>query len=580
MMKTISELIPRSWRTTGIPLVLLSVIVWATFGQLARNELTFDDLDTIKNNQAITTLRNLPLLFSPQYFQRFDEFSYRPVCTLSYFLDHAIAGKRPWIYHLHNVAFHHLNVLLVFALFHLLGAGLWRSFATALIFAVHPLQTEAVIFPGFREDLQMTAGMLVMSCCLVSDRRGSGAGWVIGATMALGYGLFAKEGALVLPAAWWIGDLLYGRTAVHRLGLCRRYILLVLVLLFYVLIRFAVMANPAAAGMEVIEPSPLGQRLLTAPYLFAYYLRRFLWPLPLCIIAGLGPLKSAGPIFYLSLLVCAAFVVLWVMLARREPWLWLAGLWVGATFLPVSNIYPIINLWAERFYYSVGVGMAAIAVAAIVALWERLTEDVEETRRLGLAIGGWILIGFLAWGAAILDVGRILQCRTSLSLWRETVRVVPTNGLALGTLAKYELDAGNYDHVERLAPALERYDPWIFRANLILGENASRQGRWEEAIKYYEKARSVPPASPQLGTSVTLGLAKGYQMIGQRERAVTILRQALQQNPGSLPIQNLLHQFETKPAAAPTTTSAVIQPAETKPSAAPTTVPASTQRAP
>ncbi|MCX8036892.1 MAG: hypothetical protein N3D11_07540, partial [Candidatus Sumerlaeia bacterium] len=77
------------WRQTVLPALVLSAVVWAVFGASLANHLVFDDLDTIKNNTAITSLQNLPLLFSRNYFESTGEYSYRPVVTLSYFLDHA-----------------------------------------------------------------------------------------------------------------------------------------------------------------------------------------------------------------------------------------------------------------------------------------------------------------------------------------------------------------------------------------------------------------------------------------------------------------------------------------------------------
>jgi len=520
------------WESNWLPISILSVAVWATFAQLAGNGLVFDDLDAIANNAAIRSLKNLPVLFSKDYFSLSDEYSYRPIVTASYFLDYAAAGAKPAVYHLHNVLLHHANVLLVFALFVLLGVGRWRSFAIALLFALHPLHTEAVIFPGFREDLQMTAGMLAMSCCLAADREHPAATWVLWAPVALAVALFAKEGALLLPVAWVAFDWLYGRRARHEAMLARRYVLIVFVLLAYVLIRFVVMTNPAAVELDVVERLPLKERLIGAPHLFAYYIRRFLWPPPLCIIPSVEPLTAMGPVLYFSILVVAAFIALWLELARREPWLLLAGLWVGAAFAPVANIYQIVNLWAERFYYSVGVGTSAIAVAGIAALCEHFARRMTAARRLGLTIGVWVAVGFVAWVAAIYDLRRVRECRTTLSLWRATVRCAPTSGVALRTLAIAELEAGNLDRAEALVGEAEQHGGGgVYQSNFILGEVDFRRGNWKAAVEHFKLALTGEPPSVASRTSLMMQLARAYQKLGEDAQAAATLRQAIEWDP-------------------------------------------------
>jgi tetratricopeptide (TPR) repeat protein len=558
------------WKTPWLPLTILSLVVWATFGHLAANDLMFDDLDVIKNNKAITSLRNLRLLFSKDYFLRApeggtEEYSYRPVVTVSYFLDHAIAGKKPSFYHIHNVILHHANVLLLFALFNLLGAGRWRAFAMALVFALHPLHAEAVIFPGFREDLQMTAGMLALSCCLAADRQRPVAAWILWAPVALAFALFAKEGALLLPAAWLAFDGIQNTYAPRPIKLPRRYLLLAVVLIAYIAIRFTVMANPYAEEIVEIDQLPWKQRAITAPYLFAYSLRRFLWPPPLCIIPPIEPLKAVGFVFSLSVLLTAAFIILWIVLAQREKWLWFAGLWMGAAFAPVSNLYPIANLWAERFYYSVGVGTAAIAVVGVGVLWEHLARRFAGSRRLAFTIAGWTAVGFLAWLAAMYDLGRILECRTSLRLWRATVRRAPTSIDALRSCAIYEIEGGNFDRARWLMSEAEQHGEAAYRIRYVRAQADFREKKWESAIEQFEKALAEGEAaladSPpfiqrqinQIKMSSLMASSYAYREVGKPKEEEAALRKVLDLDPENPMAQKRLKQLETKTKDTPTT---------------------------
>jgi len=565
---TIESLFPSPvelWATSLPPIVLLSLIVWATFNQTLGNALAFDDLDVIFN-EAVGSLKNIPFLFSrQQYFGNFGEYTYRPVATFSYFLDNAfLGGKDPAaharaICHLHNVVLHHINVLLVFALFLLLGVRQWTAFAIALVFAVHPLHTEAVLFPGFREDLQMTLGLLAMSCCLAADRRRPRGHWVVWAPVALAYALFAKEAALLVPVAWLAFDAISDEKMLRERALSRRYILLFLAVAFFVAIRFFVMANPNQGELDVIERLPLKERLLTAPYLFAYYVRKFLWPFPLCVIHEIEPLKAIGPAFYSSLIVAGIVAALVVVLAWRGKWVWLVGLWVVATFAPVSNVYQIINLWAERFYYVVGVGSAAILVAAGQAIWTFVSNSTRPSRQFALAVLGWILIGLLAWGAAICDLKRILDCRTSLSLWRVTARCAPNNGTVLASLAVYEINAGNFKRAEEIALRAEAQGGGVYRFNYILGQAALRQQQWDKAVVYFEKALTVPPPSERSRSELVVSLSGAYLKTGQTDKALSLLRQGAQWDPQNTRLKGLLQKIETKPGDGASTPPVILE---------------------
>lgn len=532
-------------RDAALPVLLLSLAVWLVYVHTAANGLIFDDRDTILHNQAIVSLDNLGMLVSrADYFGQFGEYSYRPVVTLSYFVDHALGGDRAWVFHVHNVAIHHLNVVLAFALFVLLGAGRWRAFFVALIFGLHPLASEAVIFPGFREDLQMTAGVLAMSVFMALDRERPGFVWLIGAAIAYAYGLLAKEAALLLPAAWLAVDWILNRYSLERARFIRRYALLVVVCAGYVLVRFYLMTNPGASEMGIVELKPMAQRALTVPVLFGKYLWRFVWPPPLCVLSDFEPVEEIGRAFYVATTAVALFVAIWVGLSVRRPWLWLAGFWIGATFAPVSNLYPIINLWAERFYYSINLGTAAIAVAAIGGVWDFAARRLDPPVRRKAVVAGWTIAGGLIFLAMLCDNIRVMECRNSLTLWRATYRVLPDNGIAVRNLARAELNAGNFTKAEKLAleaEPLEGGGTWA--ANYIIGRSAYLQKDWPRAILYYEKALSVPAPSDALQAGLYRSIGDAYLRNGDKEKAIQHIRAALEWDPENPTARKLLRQL-------------------------------------
>src|SRR3989338_9876756 len=117
------------------------------------NQFVYDDEFTIVNNYFVKKWENLPLLFSKDYFRFSGELSYRPVVTLSYFIDYTLWKLNPFGFHLTNTLLHTLNSILLFFLLKRVFNYQATSFITAIIFSCHPLLTEAVNAISYREDL-------------------------------------------------------------------------------------------------------------------------------------------------------------------------------------------------------------------------------------------------------------------------------------------------------------------------------------------------------------------------------------------------------------------------------------------
>src|SRR5512147_1412549 len=112
-----------SWLGRG----LLTAAVALTFANAIGNGFVYDDQLVIVDDPAV----RLPLSAG------FEGLRYRPLRTLSYRLDYAIAGMSPRAFHVSNVLYHGVTALLVHALLGAVGASPPAALAGALVFAVH-----------------------------------------------------------------------------------------------------------------------------------------------------------------------------------------------------------------------------------------------------------------------------------------------------------------------------------------------------------------------------------------------------------------------------------------------------------
>ena len=129
---------------------VISIIVYLNCLQ---NSFVYDDDSTIINNYFIRHWSNLPALFTSKYFALSAELTYRPVVTLSYFIDYTFWHLNPLGYHLTNILLHAINSVLVFIFAFQVFKNRKSAFISALFFSSYPLFSEVVNAVGFREDL-------------------------------------------------------------------------------------------------------------------------------------------------------------------------------------------------------------------------------------------------------------------------------------------------------------------------------------------------------------------------------------------------------------------------------------------
>jgi protein O-mannosyl-transferase len=296
---------------------------------------------------------------------------YRPVSTLLYGLEIAAFGAAPFGYNLVHVLLHGANALLFWGIARRLLAP-WAAFAAALLFALHPLHPNAVIFGASFATL--FAGTFLLGAFLAYRRfreTGSRPAWAAAfALFALGLGSY--EAAAVFPAWLLAHDLLFPGEPSPR---PRRFRRLLPSLPFFALLGGYLLLRRAIFGVFVGGYEQTGERLL-APRLgalardLATSLHRTLlpeyqaWPGPAALAASLAFL-ILGPLLF--------FVAFRRFFRRsgpaREParaWL-LGGVWAVTSFAPFGFLPPVPGTGRYAYFAAAGLALALAGLAAGVA---------------------------------------------------------------------------------------------------------------------------------------------------------------------------------------------------------------------
>lgn len=354
--------------------------------------------------------------------------SLRALLKLSYALSWALGGGASWPFHVFNLLVHLLNIELVMRLYTAATrrelrwpfAGLLPGGVVAgVLFALHPIQTEAVTYVTGRSASLSTCFMLLGLACYVAGARSGRRlyGWLL-APLAFVLAMATKETSALLPLLLLAWELTVEQTplrvALRRLGPWFAVWLVVAVALIMHPRYFALLYNA------------LGQRPFVEAWWFqlggvAYIARRLvLWDSP-CIDPGLwlAP-PSSGVVYGTAALLGLALS--WALLRARVRPLVLFGLMLFVLqLLLVHALLPRVDVINERHAYLANVGLC-MALGSLV-------RDLKPWL--------WLVAAVLA----ALSVRRNLDYQSEVALWQSTVRSAPSNPRAHNNLGvAYELE--------------------------------------------------------------------------------------------------------------------------------------------
>ncbi len=193
---------------TGILHVTLAAVVLALYAPAAGVAFVKDDysLGLITEGSELSFRKFAENFLWPSAWK--SEQLYRPLPVLIAMGEYALFGPEPAAFHATNIALHMFGVWLLFALLRRLSpASPGPAFLGALLFAVHPIHPETILWVGQRMVLMgfvLSVAALLQKLRSIEGRRGAAALTQIAFVGAL----LSKETALTLPGVFFLADLL------------------------------------------------------------------------------------------------------------------------------------------------------------------------------------------------------------------------------------------------------------------------------------------------------------------------------------------------------------------------------------
>jgi protein O-mannosyl-transferase len=544
---------------------LIGLATILTYRNSVEAPFVFDDGPAILENGSIRKLWPIAGAFVPPPGTTV---SGRPIANLTLAINYAMSGTQPLGYHLFNVGIHILCGLTLFAIIHrtlsknslrdrfgrdavFLAAGI------ALIWVLHPLQTEAVTYVVQRvESLMALFYLLTIYCFIRSTETTPSIWWKVCTVIACLLGMATKEVMVTAPLLVLLYDSTFVSGSFRRAWQLNRKLYLWLAATWLPL-AFLLMGTGGSrfgsAGFGIISP---GSYWLTQIYAVSRYARLSFWPSGLVFDYGPFLIREPAKILMSALFDILLGLLTIIAVRRRYPvgflGIWFFMILAPTCVVPVATqtisehrmylaLAPIICAFALGLYALAGrksflvVGLVAsvLGVAAhdrnyVYGTEQRLWSDTV-TKQPGNARAHCSL------GLALTKVpGQMPQ---AIDEFKEAIRIHPNyadahNDLGVALMATPgELN----EAIQEFKEAIQSR-PGFAEAHNDLGLALAKADRFPEAVAQYEEALSMMPGYAE----ARYNFANALSALGSIDRAVEQFRQAILVRPDFVEAHNNL----------------------------------------
>ncbi len=583
--KTLAELIPENWT---LIFILFLAILGTYYKSLPYPFLNLDDPYYINGNPYIRDLawKGIYKIFSQPVVD-----NYFPLQILSYALDYQIWHVQPFGYRLHNVVLHVLNATLVFLLLKKIFSNTWVSFFAALLFGLHPVNVESVIWVAERKNV-LSMFFLLLSFLsylhYIEEQKLIRRRVLYSTTLILFFmALLAKVSAVVFPALLILYDFCFLRKGKWEI-VRDKLPFLALALLFSAI---AISIYHKGGYLHDYHGGSPYTNFLAMINVFVEYVIYLIIPVYLDHYYY-TPIPRT--IFEPQVLLSMGAILLFIMLAgrsfRKDRFFFFWLVWFFISLLPVLNIIPLTILRADRYMYLPAIGFFYLVSSG---LWK-----INRREYRSFLFPVFLFCSLLVAGTyAFLTMERNKLWKDPVIFWEESLKKYPQsvvackyiggfyvargkNDLAISYLqeglrenpnevtllyglANAYISKKNYGKAEELLSQAVGIYPWDSNIHASLGilyfqkkemekakfylqkavhldpKNAFartnlgvifyNQNRWEESIQEFEKAMESSPCEIE----TYLNLALVYEKKKLLDRAESYLKKGLDYVPES-----------------------------------------------
>jgi tetratricopeptide (TPR) repeat protein len=508
------------WRTPFFAMLVITAGALLVYLNSFSIPFVFDDEPSILGNP---TIRSLASAWWPPTDYGSITVAGRPLLNFSLGVSYAISGTKVWGYHALNILIHVLAGLVLFGGVRrtLQRPGLEPRFGaqaaeialvTALLWTLHPLQTESVTYIIQRaESLVSLCYLLTLYCFIRSIGPETSRAWRFGAFGCCLLGMMAKEVMVSAPLIVALYDRIFVAGSWREVWARRRGFHVALAATWLVLFGLLLMNFDRGGSVGFGMKTTAVDYALTQAYAISHYLWLTVWPSPLILDYGPALVRGWSHIFWPALLIVSLAVAsLWT--AWRGRPIGFCGVFFFAVLAPSSSVVPVIQKMAEHRMY---LPLAAILSVATTLIYSFLG-------RKGLAI-----LTAVAVALGVVTMRRNEDYATAIRIYEDTVTKRPDNYRAMALLADYYQRAGRLEDARQWLENALKVEPAIPEVLGNLGIVWERLGEPGRAVPYVEAALALRPHDAKLMNN----LGNALILSGHVPEGIAQLEAALQLAP-------------------------------------------------
>ena len=515
--------------------IIITVFSFLIFYNSLENDFVFDDESVVVNNYTISDLSNIPKFFTgDEGFHKVIGRYYRPIVSSTYTIDYAIWELDPVGFHFTNIIIHLISCLLLFAVLAKLFAkykyGILASLIASLVFASHPIHTEAVSWISGRTDSLVTlfffASFLFYIKFLIrnddkkefgNDNQDVSSGEVSGfrkyifliiSLLFYFSGLLSKEMIITFPVVIILFDFVYRKKPIlYFKENIITYASFAVVTVIYLLLRYITLKDVVeretytyfyqmdfvTTAATMFKTVPLYFKLLFVPVNLLYHYN--------------GTIPDSSSFLdlnvILSIIFTFAIIVFSVIFYKRHSVVSFCLLFFAVSLLPVMNIIPTMNLMAERFLY-----MTSFSLSIIIAYF--IVKFINEKNNTPILVSSLVIIVLFSF----LTYERNKDWKDNDTLYSTAEGIDGT--VLLTNVGNIYANRKQFDEAEtRYKKAIELRDNSLL-AHHNLGLIFMIRGQLDSAEIKFKKGLSIDSLAPD----GYLQLANVYQAEGRINEAI------------------------------------------------------------
>ncbi len=490
---------------------LLVVVIAVAYGKIFHaGFISWDDYEYVVHNKDI---RDFGAEHIAAWFSKFYIGNYHPLTVCSYAIDYLFGGAQPFAYHLTNILLHTGNAIVLYFFINRLQPNRTIGLFVALIFALHPAQTESVSWVAERKTL-LCAFFYLLALLQYAGYIIAPSSKKMAIVIVLGVaGMLSKGVGVALPLSLFAVDIWLKRDLRNRKVWLEK---LPLLLIGIVIGIVAIMAQAAEKTLGMHAEHNLFNTILYAADAYVQYIVHLFVPVKLSVIYPYP--QEAGWQEYLCLAVAIGILVL-AVISWRKKWHMLCG---GIVFYTV-NIALVLQfiqfgecLMADRYLYIAGIGIIFPAVYYLFVWLQKITKQIVAA----------IAAGTLALVLLVMTFQRNDIWLSDLDFFTSILNTFPNSSVAQYSVGALYTRMGEYDVAETHLNKAVQIDPNNYKAWYDKGALHLRQGRVDDALEALNRCIAIKEY-----TKAYFSRAMLYEGTGKPALAIADAEKVLAEQP-------------------------------------------------